>query len=119
MVVLGCGTLLECCCDKSFMFGRVAAEYDGVTVLRVTEDVNIADPKLKDNEFYETHIIVKDRHVTIKLNGRTVVDYTEPKGKEAFSKDFERRLGEGTFALQCHDQKSIVHFKNIRVKRLD
>ena len=81
--------------------------------------VNIADPKLKDNEFYETHIIVKDRHVTIKLNGRTVVDYTEPKGKEAFSKDFERRLGEGTFALQCHDPKSIVHFKNIRVKRLD
>ena len=81
--------------------------------------VNIADPKLKDNEFYETHIIVKDRHVTIKLNGRTVVDYTEPEGKEAFSKDFERRLGEGTFALQCHDPKSIVHFKNIRVKRLD
>ena len=74
--------------------------------------------KLKDNEFYEL-IIVKDRHVTIKLNGRTVVDYTEPKGKEAFSKDFERRLGEGTFALQCHDPKSIVHFKNIRVKRLD
>lgn len=81
--------------------------------------VNVADPKLKDNEFYETHIIVKGRHVTIKLNGRTVVEYTEPKGKEAFSNDFERRLGEGTFALQCHDPKSIVHFKNIRVKRLD
>ena len=81
--------------------------------------VNIADPKLKDNEFYETHIIVKDRHIVIKLNGRTVVDYTEPKGQEAFSKDFERRLGDGTFALQCHDPKSIVHFKNIRVKRLD
>ena len=81
--------------------------------------VNVADPKLKDNEFYETHIIVKGRHVTIKLNGRTVVEYTEPKGKEAFSNDFERRLGEGTFALQCHDPKSIVHFKNIRVNRLD
>ena len=81
--------------------------------------VNIADPKLKDNEFYETHIIVKDRHVVIKLNGRTVVDYTEPKGQEAFSKDFERRLGDGTFALQCHDPKSIVHFKNIRVKRIN
>ncbi len=81
--------------------------------------VNIADPMLKDNEYYETHIIVKDRNVVIKLNGRTVVDYTEPKGQEAFSKDFERRLGDGTFALQCHDPKSIVHFKNIRVKRLD
>ena len=36
----------------------------------------------------------------------------------AFSKDFERRLGEGTFALQAHDPKSVVYYKNIYIKEL-
>jgi len=30
-----------------------------------------------------------------------------------------RKLDSGTFALQAHDPKSIIHYKNIRVKRLD
>jgi hypothetical protein len=29
------------------------------------------------------------------------------------------KLGEGMFALQAHDPKSVVRYKNIRVKRLD
>ncbi len=33
--------------------------------------------------------------------------------------DFERKLSSGTFALQAHDPGSKVHFKNIRVKRLE
>ena len=32
---------------------------------------------------------------------------------------FDRKLAEGTFALQGHDPKSIIRYKNIRVKRLD
>ncbi|MEM1069922.1 MAG: DUF1080 domain-containing protein, partial [Planctomycetota bacterium] len=35
------------------------------------------------------------------------------------SNDFERRLGEGTFALQAHDPKSVVYFRNLSVKKLD
>ena len=31
---------------------------------------------------------------------------------------FPRKLGEGTFALQAHDPKSVVRYRNIRVKRL-
>ena len=81
--------------------------------------VNVGNPPAKDGEFWEQHIIVKDNHITIKINGKTVVDYKEPAGKEAFSKDFERRLGNGTFALQAHDPKSVVYYRNIRVKRLD
>jgi len=30
-----------------------------------------------------------------------------------------KRLGQGTFALQAHDPKSVIRYKNIRVKRLD
>jgi hypothetical protein len=43
---------------------------------------------------------------------------TEPEGKEAFSPEFERRLGEGTFALQAHDPDSKVYFRNLKVRRL-
>ena len=81
--------------------------------------VNVDDPGLKDNEWYTQEIIVKDRHVVLKVNGRTMVDYVEPEGKEPFSKDFSRLLGEGTFALQAHDPKSKVYFRNLRVQKLD
>jgi len=81
--------------------------------------VDVSDPPAKDDEWHTEHVIVKGRHIVIKLNGKTVVDYTEPEDKEAFSKDFERRLGKGTFALQAHDPKSKVYYRKIQVKRLD
>jgi len=80
--------------------------------------VNVSDPPCKDNEYWTQHIIVKDKQITIKINGETVVDYTESGDQEAASDKFERRLDKGTFALQGHDPMSKVYFKNIRVKRL-
>jgi hypothetical protein len=72
----------------------------------------------KDNEWYTEEIIVKGKTVTIKVNGKTVNEYTEEPGRKA-GRDFTRKLDEGTFALQAHDPKSVVRYKNIRVKRLD
>jgi hypothetical protein len=46
-----------------------------------------------------------------------VLQYTEPPGAEA-SRPFERKLSDGTFALQGHDPGSVIRYKNIRVKRL-
>ena len=80
--------------------------------------VDVSDPPCKDNEYWTQHIIVKGKHITIKINDKTVVDYTEPDGQEAFSNNFDRRLGSGTFAFQAHDPESTAYFKNIRVKRL-
>lgn len=80
--------------------------------------VNVTDPPCKDNEWWIQHIVVIGRQITIKINGKTVVEYTEPEGKKPYSKDFERLLGSGTFALQGHDPESKVHFRNIRAKRL-
>jgi 3-keto-disaccharide hydrolase len=80
--------------------------------------VNVSNPPCKDNEYWTQHIIVNGKQITIKINGETVVDYTEPAGKVAFSKGFERRLDSGTFAFQAHDPKSTAYFKNVRVKRL-
>ena len=49
---------------------------------------------------------------------KTVLQYTEPAGAQP-GKDFTRKLDEGLFALQGHDPKSTIRYRNIRVKRLD
>jgi hypothetical protein len=72
----------------------------------------------KDNEWFTEHIIVKDKTITVKVDGKTVAEFTEEPGRKA-GKQFGRKLNEGTFALQAHDPKSVVRYKNIRVKRLD
>ncbi|MDX2029674.1 MAG: DUF1080 domain-containing protein [Blastocatellia bacterium] len=79
--------------------------------------VNVKEQLAKDNEWYTYHIIVKGKHVTIKVNDKVAVDWEQPADRQA-GKDFARMIDKGTFALQAHDPKSIVHFKNIRVKRL-
>lgn len=79
--------------------------------------VNVKEQLAKDNEWYTYHIIVKGKHVTIKVNDKVAVDWEQPADRQA-GKDFARMIDKGTFALQAHDPKSIVYFKNIRVKRL-
>jgi hypothetical protein len=71
----------------------------------------------QDNKWWTQHIIVNDNKVTVKVDGKIVIEYTEPPGAQP-GKDFERKLGEGTFALQAHDPGSTSMYKNIRVKRL-
>jgi len=80
--------------------------------------VNVSNPPCKDNEYWTQHIIVKGKHITIKINDKVVVDYTEPEGKKPDSDGFDRVISSGTFAFQAHDPKSKVFFKDIRVKRL-
>ena len=71
----------------------------------------------EDNKWWTQEVIVEGNKVTVKVDGKIVLQYIEPAGAVA-GKDFERKLGEGTFALQGHDPKSVVRYKNIRVKRL-
>ncbi|MFN9912264.1 MAG: DUF1080 domain-containing protein, partial [Pirellulaceae bacterium] len=58
---------------------------------------DVFEPPVKDNQWYTQEIIVQGQRVVLKLNGQTMVDYTEPAGKAPFDAKFERRLGEGTF----------------------
>lgn len=79
---------------------------------------NLGNTPAKDNEWWTQDITVQGNKVTVKINHVTVLEYTEPPGAQP-GKSFTRKLAEGTFALQAHDPKSVVRFKNIRVKRLD
>lgn len=79
--------------------------------------VNVAHSLATDNQWWTQEIIVEGGKVTVKVDGKIVLNYNEPPGAQV-GKDFERKLTEGTFALQGHDPKSVVRYKNIRVKRL-
>jgi hypothetical protein len=75
--------------------------------------VKVLKAPAKDDEFWTQYIKVEGKHVIVKINDETVVDYTEPDNVEGPIK-----LSAGTFALQAHDPGSTVYYKNIRVKRL-
>lgn len=72
----------------------------------------------KDNEWYTEHIIVKDKHITVYINDKKVVDYTEPDQVQREEGMKGRVLSSGTFALQGHDPKSKVLYRSIKVKVL-
>lgn len=79
---------------------------------------DVREVYVKDNEWYTEHIIVKGNHITIKINDKTVVDYTEPDDVARDSGMAGRKLSSGTVALQGHDPKSVVYFKDIMVRPL-
>jgi hypothetical protein len=80
--------------------------------------VNLGNTPAKDNEWWTQDILVQDNKVTVKINEVIVLQYTEPAFAQP-GKDIPHKLDAGTFALQAHDPKSVVRYKNIRVKRLD
>lgn len=75
-------------------------------------------PLSRDDEWFNLHIIVRGKQVVVYLNNQKVVDYIQPDNPGRPPSLIERKLSEGTIALQCHDPKSMVYFKNIMVKRL-
>ena len=80
--------------------------------------VNVSQSLATDQKWWTQEIMVEGRKVTVKVDGKIVLQYTEPVGAQGGS-DFGRKLNEGTFALQGHDPGSTIRYKNIRVKRLD
>ncbi|MEJ2905533.1 3-keto-disaccharide hydrolase [Pedobacter panaciterrae] len=78
---------------------------------------DVKETYVKDNEWYEEYIMVKDKNVTIKINGKTVVEYTEPDNvaKENIG---GKAISDGTFALQGHDPGSVIYYKDIMVRPL-
>ncbi|MDB0068428.1 DUF1080 domain-containing protein, partial [Akkermansiaceae bacterium] len=74
----------------------------------------------KDGEWFDYHIIVKGRNITLKVNGETTVEFTEPKDWKGPNGDMTgRMLAKGTIAFQAHDPKSTVFYKDIQLKVTD
>lgn len=79
---------------------------------------DVKEVHVNDNEWYSNHIIVQGKRIIVKLNDKVVNDWTEEADRKPGA-DFTRILTSGTIALQAHDPKSVVYYKNIRVKRLE
>ena len=79
---------------------------------------DVFEAPAKDDEWFTESIVVKGKNVTTYVNGKKLVDYTEPDNVQRPPDMAKRVLSSGTFALQGHDPKSKVSFKNIMVKVL-
>lgn len=81
-------------------------------------DVNdVEEILVEDDQWFTEHIIVQGKHIIIKVNGQTVVDFIEPE--DFYYEMFPgRKISSGTFALQGHDPGSTAYFRSIMVKPL-
>ncbi len=79
---------------------------------------DVIKPIVKDNEWFTEHIIVRDNTVTVLLNGKEVVKWTQPADWNGGREGPGRVIGRGTIAFQGHDPNSTVHYKNVRIKLL-
>ena len=66
-----------------------------------------------DEEWMDYYIKVEGKHIVIKINGDIISEFTEGDDVEGF-----RRLSSGTIALQGHDPKSTVYYKDIYIREL-
>jgi hypothetical protein len=73
---------------------------------------------VKDNVWYTEYIRVEGKHVVVMINDVIVTDWTQPEGFAPPKGHSGRFIDKGTFALQGHDPKSTVYYKDIMVKPL-
>lgn len=74
----------------------------------------------KDDTWFTQELIVNGKTITVRVDGRTLLEYVEPEGVTGAAPGGggDHRLSSGTFALQAHDPGSQVHYRNLRVRRL-
>jgi hypothetical protein len=70
---------------------------------------DVKEAPAKDNEWFTQHIVVQGNKITVKVNDKVINEYVE--------KD-PAKITTGTVALQGHDPKSKVLYKDVMVKPL-
>jgi hypothetical protein len=75
---------------------------------QVKEVLVLNEAPHKPDEWFTQEVIAEGNHIIIKVNGKTTVDWKDPKN--LYSK--------GHFALQGHDPGTVVKFKKVEVMEL-
>lgn len=83
--------------------------------------VDIDQSIVDESKWYEVTIRVEGKRIQVKIDGRTVVDYTQPANPERPPERKGRVLDPqgGAIALQAHDPGSVYHFKEVKIRRLN
>ena len=75
--------------------------------MKIKENLVLEAPH-KPDEWFTQEVVCEGDKVTILVNGKKTVEWTDPK----------HRFKEGHFALQGHDPGSVVKFRKVEVKEL-
>src|SRR5690606_8955786 len=60
---------------------------------------DVKEVHVKDNEWYTEHIIVQGDRVTVKINGKTVMEYVESEDNNRPADAGEKKIDRGTFEI--------------------
>jgi hypothetical protein len=71
---------------------------------------DVKETFVKDGEWYNERIVVRGKTIQILINDKVINTYTEPENTD--------KAGSGTIAIQGHDPKSTVYYKNIEIMPL-
>ncbi len=82
--------------------------------------VDLDTSPVDETKWFTTLIKVQGKRITVAIDGKQVIDYTEPANAPR-SKGREARLLDpkgGAIALQAHDPGSTFYFRSIRIRPL-
>ncbi len=74
-----------------------------------------------DDVWFDYYIKVEGKHIVIKIDGKTTVDYNEPADwdpTKSLKNMNGRKLSAGTIAIQGHDPKSVTYYKEMFIRAL-
>lgn len=72
----------------------------------------------QDSVWFRMRFVVQDKQIRVWVNDVNTVNYTEPLNPPNSGPNARATFSSGTIALQGHDAKSKVMYKNIRLRRL-
>jgi hypothetical protein len=73
------------------------------------EKIIVREQLVKPDEWFTQEVIADGNHIIIKVNGKTTVDWVDPKSTYL----------KGCFALQGHDPGTVVKFRKVEYRPLD
>jgi hypothetical protein len=82
--------------------------------------VDLDTSPVDETKWFTTVIAVQGRRITVKIDGKQVIDYTEPENAPRPPGREGRKLDPngGAIALQAHDPGSTFYFRSVRIRSL-
>ncbi len=83
--------------------------------------VDLDTSPVDETDWFTINIKVRDKRITVAIDGKETLDYTEPPNAERPKERAGRLLAAdgGGIALQAHDKDSVWYFREVRVRRLE
>ncbi len=82
--------------------------------------VDLTASPVDESQWFKVRVTVRGQRITIHLNDKLVVDYTEPPNVTRPPERAGRKLNPagGGIAFQAHDPRSVFYYRNVRVRTL-